>query len=66
MSVVNIVIGEKYYNKDPRSSDLGGRIVSESISLMAALGFENFTFLRSEGFCVRETVAVNPQINCAI
>jgi AcrR family transcriptional regulator len=44
MSVVNIVIGEKYYNKDPRSSDLGGRIVSESISLMAALGFENFTF----------------------
>lgn len=44
MSEINIIIGEKYYNKDPRSSDLGGRIISASVELMDELGFENFTF----------------------
>lgn len=44
MSAINIIISEKYYNKDPRSSELGGRIVSASIELMDELGFENFTF----------------------
>ena len=44
MSSINIVIGEKYYNKNPRSSELGEKIVSESILLMDQLGFENFTF----------------------
>ena len=44
MSTISIIIGEKYYNKDPRSSELGGRIISASIEMMEELGFENFTF----------------------
>lgn len=44
MSTLNIVIGERYYNKDPQSSDLGRKIVSEGIELLAELGFEAFTF----------------------
>lgn len=44
MSVISIVIGEKYYNKDPQSSELGRNIVSASIELIDELGFELFTF----------------------
>lgn len=44
MSVISIVIGEKYYNKDPQSSDLGRNIVSSAIELLDELGFEQFTF----------------------
>lgn len=44
MSAINIVIEEKYYNKDPQSSELGKNIVSQSIELLAELGFEQFTF----------------------
>ena len=44
MSTINIVLGEKYYNKDPQSSDLGRNIVSEGITLLEELGFEEFTF----------------------
>lgn len=44
MSVISIVIGEKYYNKDPQSSDLGRSIVSSAIELLDELGFEQFTF----------------------
>ncbi len=44
MSTIAIVIGEKYYNKDPQSSDLGKNIVSASMELMDELGFEQFTF----------------------
>lgn len=41
---VKIGINEKIYVKDPESSDLGKRIIEESISMMDAMGFENFTF----------------------
>ncbi|MEP5613574.1 MAG: TetR/AcrR family transcriptional regulator [Cyclobacteriaceae bacterium] len=44
MSVISIVIGEKYYNKDPQSSELGRNIVSIGIELLDELGFEQFTF----------------------
>lgn len=44
MSVISIVIGEKYYSKDPQSSELGRNIVSSSIELLDELGFEQFTF----------------------
>ena len=44
MSTVNIQIGEKYYNKDPQSTELGRKMVSESIELLDQLGFEEFTF----------------------
>ena len=41
---VRIHINEKIYIKDPESSDLGKRIVEESISMIYNLGFEKFTF----------------------
>lgn len=44
MSVITIIIGEKYYNKDPQSSELGRNIISASIDLLDQLGFEQFTF----------------------
>ncbi len=44
MLTLNIVIGERYYSKDPQSSELGRKIVSEGIELLAELGFESFTF----------------------
>lgn len=41
---VKIAINEKIYVKDPESSDLGKRIIGESILLIDAIGFESFTF----------------------
>lgn len=37
-------INDKIYLKDPQSSDLGKRIVQESIHLIDEIGFEAFTF----------------------
>lgn len=44
MSIVNIQIGEKYYSKDPQSTELGRKIVADSVELLDTLGFEEFTF----------------------
>ncbi len=41
---VKIGINEKIYVKDPETSDLGKRIIEESILMIDAIGFENFTF----------------------
>lgn len=41
---VKIKINEKIYLKDPESSDLGKRIVENSILMINELGFESFTF----------------------
>ena len=39
-----IRVNDKLYLKDPESSDLGKRIVNNSILLMEDIGFESFTF----------------------
>ena len=44
MSAITILIGERYYNKDPQSSELGRNIVSASIEMLNELGFEQFTY----------------------
>lgn len=44
MSIVNIQIEEKYYSKDPQSTELGRKIISSGIELIDKLGFEEFTF----------------------
>lgn len=44
MSIVNIQIEEKYYSKDPQSTELGRKIISSGVELMDKLGFEEFTF----------------------
>jgi AcrR family transcriptional regulator len=41
---VKIGINEKIYVKDPESSDLGKRIIEQSILLINEMGFESFTF----------------------
>lgn len=41
---VKIRINEKIYVKDPESSDLGKRIIEESILMINEMGFESFTF----------------------
>lgn len=41
---LKIGINEKIYVKDPESSDLGKRIVEQSILMIDEMGFESFTF----------------------
>ena len=41
---VKIAINENIYVKDPESSDLGKRIIEESILMINEVGFESFTF----------------------
>lgn len=41
---LKLQIPEKLFVKDPDSSELGKRILTNSIILIEALGFENFTF----------------------
>jgi AcrR family transcriptional regulator len=41
---VKIGINEKIYVKDPESSDLGKRIIEQSILMINEMGFESFTF----------------------
>lgn len=41
---IEIKLNESIFIKDPNSSDLGKRIVSGGIDLIAELGFEHFTF----------------------
>ena len=41
---LNIIINPDLYTKNPESSVLGQKIVSKSIEMIDALGFEDFTF----------------------
>ena len=44
LSNFKIDITDKLYLKDPQSSDLGKRIIENSIKLIDDIGFEGFTF----------------------
>ena len=44
MSAISIVLGERYFKKDPQSSELGRKIVTEGALLMDELGYDDFTF----------------------
>lgn len=44
MSNIKIAVNDKIYIKDPETSDLGRKIIQESINLIDDIGFENFTF----------------------
>lgn len=41
---IKIAVNEKLYVKDPETSELGKKIIENSILLIHELGFENFTF----------------------
>jgi AcrR family transcriptional regulator len=43
LSNIQLTITDKIFIKDPMSSELGKKIISESIELIHDLGFENFT-----------------------
>lgn len=44
MQSLRIGINDKIYVKDPESSDLGRRIIEQSILMIDEMGFESFTF----------------------
>ena len=44
LSSIKISVPEKIFLKDPESSDLGRRIIGNSILLIDEIGFDNFTF----------------------
>ena len=44
ISSLRIQVNEKIYMKDPESSELGKKIIQESIILIDAIGFDHFTF----------------------
>lgn len=44
MTEVQLLIPEKYFSKDPNSSELGKKIISQGVELLDELGFEDFTF----------------------
>lgn len=44
LSNIKIIVPEKIYIKDPETSDLGKRIIQNSIELIDEIGFDNFTF----------------------
>ncbi|WP_396636606.1 TetR/AcrR family transcriptional regulator [Maribacter sp. R77961] len=44
LQTVTIRINDKIFLKDPESSDLGKRIVENSILMISEMGFESFTF----------------------
>ncbi len=44
MHSIKIGINDKIYVKDPESSDLGKRIIEQSILMIDEMGFESFTF----------------------
>ena len=44
LSNIQIQVNEKIFQKDPTSSDLGQKILRESLSMIDELGLENFTF----------------------
>ena len=41
---IKLSINEKLFLKDPQSSEIGNKILSESIELIIEIGFEKFTF----------------------
>ena len=44
LSILKITVPDKIYIKDPETSDLGKRIIENSIILINEIGFESFTF----------------------
>jgi AcrR family transcriptional regulator len=44
VSQLNILISKEFYIKDPLSSDLGKKILSDGLKLMFEIGLEDFTF----------------------
>ena len=44
LQTVKIIINDNIYLKDPESSDLGKKIIQQSILMIDEIGFDKFTF----------------------
>jgi AcrR family transcriptional regulator len=44
MAIISFKLNSKLYLRDPQNSDLGARIIEESILMINEMGFEQFTF----------------------
>lgn len=44
LSSIKVQVNEKIYLKDPETSELGRKIIEQSLVLIDELGFENYTF----------------------
>ena len=44
LSTIKIQVNENLYNKDPETSELGKKIIENSIKLIHEIGVEAFTF----------------------
>ncbi len=44
LSVLKISVSDKIFIKDPETSELGKKIISQSITLISEIGFDSFTF----------------------
>ena len=44
LSVLKISVPDKIFIKDPETSELGKRIIEQSIVLINEIGFDSFTF----------------------
>lgn len=44
MTTISFRLNKNLYLRDPQSSELGQKIISESINLLDTIGFEHFTF----------------------
>lgn len=42
--MVSLILSDKYYLRDPQYTELGVKIISQSIKMIDELGFEQFTF----------------------
>ncbi|WPP52294.1 TetR/AcrR family transcriptional regulator [Catalinimonas niigatensis] len=42
--MVSLILSDKYYIRDPQYTELGVKIISQSIKMVDELGFEQFTF----------------------
>ncbi len=56
MSLVQLLVPDRYFVKDPNSSELGKKIVSKGVDLVHELGFEDFTFKKLAS-CIDSTEA---------
>lgn len=44
MSTIQLILSDRYFSKDPQTTELGRNIISNSIKMLDELGFERFTF----------------------
>ncbi|MEM9328586.1 MAG: TetR/AcrR family transcriptional regulator [Bacteroidota bacterium] len=56
MSLVQLLVPDRYFVKDPNSTELGKKIVSKGVDLVHELGFEDFTF-KKLAVCIDSTEA---------